>query len=220
MTLGELKINCYKLIDPSDEEVLAENIMSVYEQDTAYSFYFLNMNNSINSAITRVSQACILPLKRVEINYEDLPVAKTKRRITFDLREYIDDFYKIRLIEYLDSNGEATKIDYRLIGEYLDIVYRSEGSIVIYYFRKLKSLEYYYMKQELEDINQLDLTQIGLDDTTLSIIPYFVKADLLEHDKPVEAVTARNTFEQYLSNFEQPEIEVRLKQKSWWGGLL
>lgn len=221
MNLGELKIASYKLIDPSDTEVIAENITSIYEKDTGYSFYFLNMLNSMNSAITRIVQACILPLKRIEVECSEV-YQENKKRASISLKEYATDIYKIKLIEYEDADGNSNKINYRNIGGYLDIVNCKEGKYVIYYHPRVNTLESYFQKKqdELKDINELDLNEIGLDDNVLSIIPYYVKADLLEHDKPSEAVLARNLFEQYLSNFETPEIEIQEKQKSWWRSML
>ncbi len=236
MTLGELKINCYKLIDPSDEAVIKDNITTVYETDTAYSFYFLNMLNSINSALTRIVQACVLPLKRLEIDckteYEKTlitikkedgteRVCQPKKRLNINLREYADDIYKIKLIEYEDKNGNSSKIYHRKIGNFLDVASVTDGSIVIYYFPRLDSIERYYQNQKsVDDINDLDLSILELDENLLSIVPYYVKADLLEHDKPTESTLARNVFEQYLANFEIPDIEIHNKHKSWWGEML
>lgn len=220
MTLGELKIACYKLIDPSDEAVQVENISEVYEKDTSYSFYFLNMLNSINSAITRIVQACILPLKKLEIDCKTV-YEPNKRKIMIDLKKIADDIYKIKHIEYQSKNGESCKMDYRLIGNFLEFLQKENGSIAVYYFPKIKNLEVCFKNQkQTEDMNQLDLNEIGLDDGILSMIPYFVKADLLEHDKPTEAVLARNTFEQYLASFESPEIEIKKTNQSWWRVLL
>ncbi|HRF70114.1 MAG TPA: hypothetical protein PKV66_01645 [Candidatus Pelethenecus sp.] len=244
MKLGDLKINCYKLIDPSDEQVIASNIMTVYETDTAYSFYFLNMLNSINQAITRITQACILPLKRLEIDckeeYEKAlkpcldkdnnPILNAdgtekkylpKKRLSINLAEKADDIYKVKLIEYEDKNGNGNRLYYRTIGNYLDVALMMEGAIVVYYYPRIKSVEWYYQNQKsVEDINDLELSVLGLNDSLLSIIPYFVKADLLEHDKPTEAILARNVFEQYLSSFESPDIEIHNKQKSWWSDMV
>lgn len=225
MKLGELKINCYKLIDPSEEEMLVENIEQ-YESDTTYSYYFVNMLPSINSAITRVVQACILPLKRLEIDcateynktIKDNVQAKKKAHI--NLKEYANDIYKIKLIEYEDKNENTSNINYRIIGDYLDVQNQSEGNIVVYYFPKIPSLESVYSSSEYDYINDIELDELGLDDNILSYIAYYVKADLLEADKPSEAVLARNTFEQYLASFEAPEIKVNESHRSWWRGLL
>ena len=233
-TLGELKLNCYKLIDPSDEEMSVENI-SNYEGDSTYSFYFLNMLPSINSAITRVVQACILPLKRLEIDCaeeykkafkesikDDGSKTKTiKKKIIIKLSDYVDDIYKIKLIEYEDKNGDACKMSYRIIGDYLEVSPLAEGNFIIYYYPKIKSIESIYANnRDLDSINDLDLSDIGLDDSILTYIPYYVKADLLEQDKPSEANIARNTFEQYIASFEMAEVEVQKTYTSWWRGLV
>jgi hypothetical protein len=233
-TLGELKLNCYKLIDPSDEEMSVENIQN-YESDSTYSFYFLNMLPSINSAITRIVQACILPLKRIEIDClteykkaskevvkEDGSVVKTiKKKTVIKLSDYIDDIYKIKLIEYENTNGDTCKINYRIIGDYLEVTPLAEGNFIIYYYPKIKSIESIYAQnRHLDSINDLDLSDIGLEDSILTYIPYYVKADLLEQDKPSEANLARNTFEQYISSFEMPEVEVQKTYTSWWRNLV
>lgn len=234
MKLGELKINCYKLIDPSEEEMLVENLER-YESDSAYSYYFLNMLPSINSAITRVVQACILPLRRLEISCaneynktlkvvtnEDgsTSTVQTKKKAHIDLKEYTNDIYKIKLVEYEDKNENASNINYRIIGDYLDVTNQTDGNIVIYYFPRIPSLESVYSSMKYDFINDIDLNELGLDDNILSYIAYYVKADLLEADKPSEAVLARNTFEQYLASFEAPEIKINETHKSWWRGLL
>lgn len=226
MKLGELKINCYKLIDPSEENMTADQI-EVYESDSTYSYYFLNMLPSINSAITRVVQACILPLKRLEIdcateyNKTFKDNVQTKKKAHINLKEHVKDIYKIKLIEYEDKNENTSNINYRIIGDFLDVQNQTEGNIVIYYFPKIPSLESVYnSSDEYDYINDIELGELGLDDSILSYIAYYVKADLLEADKPSEAVLARNTFEQYLASFEAPEIKVNEKHKSWWRDLL
>ena len=234
MKLGELKINCYKLIDPSEENMTADQI-EVYESDSTYAYYFLNMLPSINSAITRVVQACILPLKRLEIDCateyqksfktienQDGTSGKvqTKKKAHINLKNHATDIYKIKLIEYEDKNENTSNINYRIIGDYLDVQNQSEGNIIIYYFPKIPSLESIYNTSDYDYINEIELEELGLDDSILSYIAYYVKADLLEADKPSEAVLARNTFEQYLASFEAPEIKVNEKHKSWWRDLL
>lgn len=228
MTLGKLKIDCYRVIDPSDVEINESEIESVYETDTAYSFFFLNMITSINACITRIVQSCILPLQVLEIKADDIysstlelingTLVQRSLRKNINLKEYADNIFKIKKVEFVDNYGNYEKLNHRIIGNFLDTENKKSGTYRIYYYPRINNLEFY--QTDGVSINELDLNEIGLDDNILSIIPYYVKADLLEHDKPTEAVLARNTFEQYLASFESEDIEPHNAHKSWWGGVL
>ena len=208
MTLGELKIACYKIINPTDEEMTVGNIPN-YEVNTNYSYYFLNMLPSINSAVSRIVQELVLPIKQVKLEASEYYNSNTyTTQINLNA---IDDIniYKIKYIEYENSNGRS-KINCRLLGNYLDIECKNDGYYVIYYYPRINLLETYtnlYDAGETNGINYLELRDLGIDDNLASIIPLYVKGDLLEHDKPSEAIVAKNTFDQYLQSFEQQEMD-------------
>lgn len=208
MTLGELKIACYKIINPTDEEMTVDGIPS-YENNTNYSYYFLNMLPSINSAISRIVQETVLPIKLVKILASDY-YTSSNYSVQINLKDTINDIYKIKHIEYQDGNGNRKKINARLLGNYLDIASKNEGYYCIYYYPRIHLLETYtnlFDTTIINGINHLELRDLGISDNLASIIPLYVKGDLLEHDKPSEAIVAKNTFDQYLQAFEQDEFD-------------
>lgn len=209
MTLGELKIACYKIINPTDEQMYVDEIAS-YENNVNYGYYFLNMLPSINSAISRIVQELILPLKKGVIDASLYENYETRYSVQIPLNNVINDIYKIKHIEYEDTYGNRSKINYRLMGNYLDIQKKSNGNYVVYYYPRINLLETYtdlYDNTVVNGINYLDLSELGINDNLASIIPLYVKGDLLEHDKPSEAIIAKNTFDQYIQSFEQDELD-------------
>lgn len=235
MTLGELKIACYKLINPTDVVLYPDRIIDTYESDPNYSYYFLNMTNSIDSAITRMTQELVLPLQRYDIDESTLSsinIDDSEPILTISLdtlfEEEIFKLYKLKKIEFFDGKVYR-KINYRLIGKYLEVPNmlkdsKQDDKYVIYFYPRIDSLSSYVEVLEVKDKNEnnIDLSKLGINDTLASIISLYVKADLLEHDKPSEAVLARNTFDQYLQSFEQDEVDVNEAKlpKSWWSGML
>lgn len=231
MKLGELKIACYKIINPTDEEMYVDMIKE-YESNVNYSYYFLNMLPSINSAISRIVQELVLPIKKGTISASEY-YDENKYTVQISLNSVITDIYKIKHIEYEDQYGNRSRINYRIMGNYLDINKKQNGSYVVYYYPRINLLETYtnlYDSTTLDGVNQLELNDLGINDNLASIIPLYVKGDLLEHDKPSEAIIAKNTFDQYLQSFEQEELDATNTDSSssegengvscWWGDWL
>lgn len=186
MTKGQLITACIKLMYDNDDTPIDPEVVS---KESDYASRTVNIVESINRAFIRLSLLKKLPFKVFYIDESTESVGKNKTFTRYDLKTLIDDYSQYERISKESALGEYNG----------NVSIRFEGSYIV--LPTLKFNEQYIIDYQpevfkLSDSDE-DIIEIPYSDKILSIVPYFVKADLYEEDNPNIADYARNLFEQY-----------------------
>ncbi len=194
MKLGELKIASLMLIAPSleiffdssDGQGLENKIMEL-KSNPNLTDYLGQMDFSINRALSIIEKYKMSKSKRKIIAYEALNQGPSGYELRLD--KIGDD------VLYIESIYQGAMCQFELKGE----------DVVILPHVKKETLEIIY-KERLKRINEStsDLHEIRLDDGVLSIIPYFVKSELILSEDEAESNLARTHFFNLLEELSKP----------------
>lgn len=186
MTKGELITACVKLMYDNDDVQIDPEVVS---NESDYASRTVNIIESINRAFIRLSLLKKLPFKTFYINEETEYINKSKMLTRYDLTLLIEDYSQYERVSKEDAFGEYNG----------NISVRFEGNCIV--LPTLRTNEQYIIDYQPEVFrlkeDDLDTKVIPYAEKILSIVPYFVKADLYEEDNPNIADYARNLFEQY-----------------------
>ena len=90
--------------------------------------------------------------------------------------------------------------------EYLNNMYGSINRAIV----RLKSKGVIYIGERLTNKTKDD-TVLGLDEEICELIPYFIKGELYEEDKPQEAILAKNYFEECVDDYLTTKINCNVE---------
>ncbi len=186
MTKGELITACIKLMFDNDDVVIDNTTVSA---ESDYASRTVNIIESINRAIHRLSLLKKLPSQVFYITEETKYVSKNTHLTRYSFEDLMTDYSRYEKISKEDAFGNYnSNISVRFEGQYivLPTLRKNEQYIVDY-----QAIPF-VLSYEDEDI-----VEIPYADNIVSIIPYYVKADLYEEDNPNIADYSRNLFEQY-----------------------
>lgn len=188
MKIGEIKIEAIKLMFTNYDFDMGIEDLSNMIHDENYGSYIVNMNGAILRALDRIENACVLPLKRMEIPFDLCIVSKHYLRFN---TAHIKDLFLIDRItaEYKD-------------GQYCgNVGFESEGEVIVLPKANVDYSILYY--PEIKDVNCLDDdAELLIPDKLARLIPYFIKGDLYQEEEPDLAADARNIFEASLDDLK------------------
>jgi hypothetical protein len=187
MRIGDIKIEAIKLMFVNYGHDLVIDDLEKVSKDENYRSYLVNMGGSINRALDRIENACVVPVKIHNLVIEDAEIGKYRDR--FDLSGLVDYFALDRVVAengyYYDGNTA-----YQLEGDIL-VIDKFVEARVIYYPKVVKCGE------------EHDLFEVPLPDQITRLIPLYVKGDLFQEEEPSLAADAKNQFEQLLEDLKQ-----------------
>jgi hypothetical protein len=195
MKLGEIKLESLRLMAVNDETLSIENIKN-YETDDLYKDYLGRMYGAINRAISRLMMFRVIPFKSVEILPNQCEIFS--QYIKFNLKTNISDLNSIERIVYINNKGAFLSVNYQTLGD--DILINVND---LPYFKNLNErfiVEYSPNVATITETTSNDL-ELEIPETLLRMIPYYVKGELYELDEPEISATARNIFENALSEY-------------------
>ena len=190
MKVGDIKVEALKLMFVNYSFDLGIEDLQKMISDENYGSYIVNMNGAIARALDRIENACVMPLKRYEIPYEDCTV--TNNFIRFDL-DNVGDLYLIERITAESEDSYDGNVGFTLEGNIL-LLPNTNVQFNILYYPKVKS-----MTNEV-----LDTDDIWIPERIARLIPYFIKGDLYQEEEPDLAADARNIFEASLEDLKKP----------------
>lgn len=174
----------------ANEGAMSSANIENYEYDPTYADYMTKMNGSIARCISRMATLKKLPCKVVAVTAK-----KSGENWVLDL-SHIDDLYQVCRVdsenitnkEYREITNTLIKVD--RMGEY-EVVYHPLG-------------------QEITATTG-NSTDIELPRFLSSLIPLYVKGDLLEEEEPNLSASARNQFEAMLADIDTSPKQVQRK---------
>lgn len=192
MKLGELKIETLMLIFPSiTVDVDTENCEALNEAlssltaDPNYCDYLSAMTGAINRCFTNLENKGVLPTESIELARNRF----TERggKLSIELNDVTEGY--LEYIAYYDKNGYKSRCDF--IREGSTILCDDEGNGV-YVFVVTPAIP------RIKNITGASYV-ISLPERITSLIPYFVKSELVRVDDDAEANNARALYEQGIS---------------------
>lgn len=189
MKIGEIKVEAIKLMFANYGFDMSINDLQKMLADENYGSYIVNMNGSIARALDRIENACVVPLKRKEISFEDCQL--DKYFLSFDTNK-IDDLFLIDRVTARYSNGEYDgNANYSIEGDILLLDNKATTYTILYY-------------PTIKTVNEsvLDTDELWIPDKIARLIPYFIKGDLYQEEEPDLAADARNIFEASLDDLK------------------
>ncbi len=196
MKLGEIKIEALKIMFANYSLDLQIDDIQGLVSDENYGSYLVNMNGSIARALDRIENACVLPLRVLELSIKDF-VSKNGQ-LYFDVNS-VDDLFLIERIVLVSNelNIYDTEAPYVLEGCYLvveDVCVDAKYKII-----------YYSKAPEIEGLSDED--NLEIPNKLARLIPYFVKGDLYQEEEPNLASEARNLFEASLDDLKHQNFK-------------
>lgn len=189
MKLGELKIETLMLIFPSisidvdiDSDEALNEALSNLKADPNYCDYLSAMTGAINRCFTNLESKGVLPTESIELARNRF----TERggKLAIKLRDVTEGH--LEHIAYYDKNGYKARCDY--IREGSDILCEDEGAGV-YVLVVTPSIP------RVKNITPASYV-VDLPDRITSLIPYFVKSEIVRTDDETESNNARALYEQ------------------------
>lgn len=206
MTLADLKVQSLLLLNINDIKISVENLEDV-ESDDNYKDLFSRMPAAIMRAMNRIKAAGVIPKK----TYNAGIIEENTNIARYDLSTEISDFSKLVRVVVSGNNFYCGNYPYTFEGI----------NVVLFGLRKGWNVTFIYEpKMPFINIVSDNATEIPLPEELVSIIPYFVKADIYEQDEPELSTQARNIFEGMLAAYvpqeENVEAFVESVYKSGW----
>lgn len=192
MKLELLKKLILNYLEPDDSVDIQNTDISDLTSNDTFSEYLLNMDSSIYNAIARIVTAKVLPPKTFEFSYKELNNQKI-----YDIPK--KDIYEIDKISLIDVRG-IHNVGYSVFANkiYLEEPKKNGTYIVTY----SPNVDYFtsYLNDEITDINDIDLNDLGIPDNIAIIIKFYVYADLKTEENASLANVNRNYFEEAIAS--------------------
>lgn len=187
MKLGELKIETLMLIFPSisidvdteNEEELRQALDNL-KADPNYCDYLSAMPGAINRCFTNLESKGVLPLRYTTFSSADF--ALEANRISLDISEIKG---KIERVDFRNLWERKENCDFTLEGDRLTIEDRGEGVYTVVYEAEIPRIK------NITGANYI----IDLPDKITSLMPYFIKSEVIRADDSDEASAARSLYE-------------------------
>ena len=181
MKLGEIKVECLKLMVIETTEINFTNLES-FDTNENYSLFYKRLNGSINRCLGDIEKRCILPLKTTELVVNDGVATITE-----------SDFYRIKQVNLLLYGNLYDDISYQKVGNTLYLP-SSNGRYVMEYYPKITRV--------LSTDNKN--TEVDLPDYLCELIPFYVKGEIYIDDVN-EQITARNYYESKIAEYRNDD---------------
>ncbi len=190
MKLGELKIETLMLIFPSisievdtDSEYALNDALSNLMADPNYCDYLSAMTGAINRCFTNLEQKGVIPSVSIEVARSGF--VERGGKLSINLREITEGY--LEHVAYYDKNGYKARCDF--IRESSEIILLEDFGNGIYTFVVTPAIP------RIKNITGASYV-IELPDRITSLMPYFVKSEIVRADDESEANDARALFEQ------------------------
>ena len=192
MKLGEIKLEALMLcfanpelgIDTEDEEIFL-NALNNLKYDENYKDYMNAMPGSINRCFSSIEHKGILPSKTVTLSGASLPLYEGL--VKLELKELSEDFYRLESVSLISNGVVIPHMPFTRIGGDM-ITLQPIGpadKYVVIYEPKIPRIK----------ISTPESYLVDLPEDIVSLIPYFIKGDIMRVDNANEAAEARNMFE-------------------------
>ena len=187
MKLGELKIETLMLIFPSisidvdteSEEELQQAINNL-KADSNYCDYLSAMTGAINRCFTNLESKGVLPLRYTTFSSADF--ALEADRLSLDISEIKG---KIERVDFRNLWERKENCDFTLEGNSLIVEDLGEGVYTVVYEAEIPRIK------NITGANYI----IDLPDKITSLMPYFIKSEVIRTDDSDEASSARSLYE-------------------------
>ena len=187
MKLGDLKISALKLMFANYEDEITGMSIDTLSANENYGSYLVNMNESVNRALDKITASKVLPNKVVRLKESDSTPASTGN-VRFDLGSIIEDFYSVGSIFYFGELGAILQPTFVYAARQIFISEDLADGVYVDYFPKVDHIS----------LTAGDNLELDIPDYIASYIPYFIKSDLFEEDEPSAAQEARAIFERHM----------------------
>lgn len=193
MKLGEIKLEALVLMSPNNElmcdttddgELRAK--IKELASDANYSDLLVSMPGAINRCFSLLENRGVVPTRSHELDSKK--GKKRGKHLLFNLEE-IGDLGIIDRVAYYTDFSDISRCDYTQEGASTILVEPREGQYVVIYTPVVERISL------ITD----DARVIKLPEDVCSLIPYFIKSELLRAENEKEAAVARNTFEGMIS---------------------
>jgi hypothetical protein len=189
MKVGDIKIEALKLMFVNYSFDLGIDDLQSMISDENYGSYIVNMNGAIARALDRIENACIVPIKRYEIPFEEC--ISTRQFLKFDLSAIKDLYIIDRITAEYDGEYDGN-VGFSLEGDML-LLPKDSADFTILYYPTIKTI----------DENVQDTDDIWIPERIARLIPYFIKSELYQEEEPDLAADARNMFEASLEDLKK-----------------
>lgn len=188
MKLGEIKLETLMMICPGelfeyDTDTLKDKLFDL-RQNPNFSDFLASMPSAINRCFASLEQKGIIPTKQVELTKEKASLVGGRQR--YLLNEIITDFGSVDRVAHYSSNKYTEACDYSFESADVLLLEDVSGTYVVIYTPKIERVHLITSEEK----------EIALPHDICSIIPYFVKSEILRSEAPDEASIARNIYEQ------------------------
>ena len=226
VTIEDVKKASLQLLGATlSDDIASASIPALIEKDDTYAQYLLNMDESINRAITRIINAGVLPDKSYFLPYaeeyaEGSGVSINRYYMAVSLESCVKDFHTLVKVDLWKSAGTIINdIDYGVSGEdiLLPLLKARETYHFHYKYKPARISPFMELSESAKAWRdeELALGETGegaynknvleIPDDLANIIPKFVFGELYMNDEPnVAMYQGINQFEAYLSDYKKP----------------
>ncbi len=192
MKLGEIKLEALMMIFPG--EALSVNLedlneaLGILRGDPNFSDYLAAMPGAINRCFGVLENSGVLPTKQAE-----LAIESERRLVRCELNALSPDYGILERVAFEGAGGTGYTSECDYMKESADVIllpYMGKGRFIFIYTPRLPRVS----NISDEDTDVL----LGRDDIA-SLIPYYVKSELLYTEHPDDARLARQLFEESLN---------------------
>ena len=189
MKLGELKIETLMLIFPSisidvdtDSEEELREALDTLKNDSNYCDYLSAMTGAINRCFTSLEGKGILPLRAFALSRHEF--TERQKMLCVDIKDKLNG--KVERLAFRNENESNDNCNFSFEGDNLLIVDdHGEGVYTIVYEPSI---------QRIKNITGANY-KIDLPDNITSLMPYFVKSEVIRTNDSDEASAARSLYE-------------------------
>ena len=189
MKLGEIKLEALMMIFPGEVlNVTEDNLqeaLGVLKNDPNFGDYLASMPGIINRCFGVLENKGVVPTKQVEI----LESGPEKEMVRCDLKAAIPDYGILERVAFEGANGTCYTYEIDYTRESADVVllpYMGKGKFILIYTPRLPRVSL---------ISSESMEVLPERDDIASLIPYYVKSELLYTEHTEDAKLARQLFE-------------------------
>ena len=225
VTIEDVKKESLKLLGATlSDDISSQSIPALIEKDDTYAQYLLNMDESINRALTRIVNEGKLPEKTFSIVYSEENqdgVVVNGSNMFITLEKCASDFRELIKIDFVTSRGDIVRdVEYGILGEEILLPCIKEGERYVFSYKYAppmvsplmplseKARKWQEVDMSLGDggnygAGAYNKNTLGIPDELANIIPKFVFGELYLHDDPTVAMyQGTNQFEAYLADYK------------------
>jgi hypothetical protein len=224
MTIEKLIKYCIQYLELDAESDVTRLTMDELAENSTFSEYVNNIENSIYMGLTRYSSSNVLPVKLLElargIYNVDLVEEKTLVKkhpngdIVYDYNNAPVNITKVKpiankIVDVFATDEEdniITNIEYYVIGDKVRIKKPNANlRYSVIYHPKINELEF-YLEGSNSNIYDIELNDLGVTDEMAINLKYFVYSDLKLEENATVANINKNYFETYLESLKMNKV--------------